>query len=60
MRRAEKYREFTHQEYRCAKVVHMVNQDQEILFYHHGKSITKEIADAITEKYLEEKQKRNR
>lgn len=55
MKRTEGSCEFTHLEYRSAKVVHMVNKDQEVLFYHQGRPITKEEADAITQRHMEDK-----
>lgn len=55
MKKIEGSSKFTHLEYRKAKVVHLVNREQEVLFYHQGKTITKEEADAITQRYMEEK-----
>lgn len=55
MNKVEDSGEFTHLDYRKAKVVHLVNREQEVLFYHQGKTITKEEADAITQRYMEEK-----
>ena len=55
MKEIEDNGEFTHLDYRKAKVVHLVNREQGILFYHRGKSITKEEADAITQKYMDDK-----
>ena len=53
MKKIEDNGEFTHLDY--PKVVHLVNREQGILFYHRGKSITKEEADAITQKYMDDK-----
>lgn len=55
MKKVEDSSEFTHLDYRKAKIVHLVNREQEVLFYYQGKTITKEEADAITQRYMEEK-----
>lgn len=52
MKKEEGSGDFTHQDYRKAKIVHLVNQKQEVLFYHRGKTITKEEADEITLRYM--------
>lgn len=44
-------------EYRRARVVHIVNALQEEEFVYKGKSITKEEANAITQRYIEDKRR---
>ncbi|PWJ19752.1 hypothetical protein ATF84_101296 [[Clostridium] innocuum] len=46
---------YTHMEYRRARVVHIVNALQEEEFVYKGKLITKEEANAITQRYMEQK-----
>ncbi|WP_133968932.1 hypothetical protein [Eubacterium limosum] len=52
MKKAEGSAAFTHWDYRKAKVVHLVNREQDVRFYHQGKPITKEEADTITQRYM--------
>lgn len=52
--------QFTHMEYRRARVAQLVNMEQEYEFYYNGKPISMEDADRITQQYMDEKEaKRN-
>lgn len=44
---------FTHNQYRKAKVAHLVSDPSSEEFYYRGRRITKEVADAITKEYME-------
>lgn len=56
----KKNEQFTHMEYRNAKIVHLIEQDQSERFIYKKKEITKEEAIVITANYLKEKEARKK
>lgn len=48
---------YTHEQYRKARVAHLVTKDEGNEFYLRSKKITQEQANQIVEQYLEEKGK---
>lgn len=49
----KKYGSFTHEQYRKAKVIHLVNMQKREEFVYEGKEISKTKAIAITKAYMD-------
>lgn len=49
---------FTHMDYRHAKIIHLVGKNEMDRYIYKKQEISKEDADAITSRYLEEKEKK--
>lgn len=45
-------KEYTHKDYRKAKVIHLIDRTKEAHYLYKGKEITKEEADKIVEAYM--------
>lgn len=58
MKAREGTMEYTHSEYRKARIAHLINIDMEEEFIYRGKSITKEEAVSLVEAYKIEKEKK--